>query len=86
MSTDRQTDKLTNATKNITSFAKEVKNHRQSAYLIIIETSVSIEVYIVIEGVAVFFSISTSHLHAIGNARAKSSNNIIFKFLKCTYD
>ena len=24
MSTDRQTDKLTNATKNITSFAKEV--------------------------------------------------------------
>ena len=26
LSTDRQTDKLTNATKNITSFAKEVIN------------------------------------------------------------
>ena len=26
LSTDRQTDKQTNATKNITSFAKEVKN------------------------------------------------------------
>ena len=26
LSTDKQTDKLTNATKNITSFAKEVTN------------------------------------------------------------
>ena len=32
LSTDRQTDKQTNATKNITSFAKEVKTKRQYAY------------------------------------------------------
>ena len=29
LSTDKQTDKLTNATKNITSFAKEVKMEKK---------------------------------------------------------